>query len=59
MAAQIETVQPKSEFTAPHWTAMRRVAFRFCFVYFLLYCLTTQIIVGLFPVPIPNVDDLL
>jgi uncharacterized membrane protein YphA (DoxX/SURF4 family) len=58
MAAQIETVQPKSESTAPHWNVVRRVAFRFCFVYFGLYCLTTQIIVGLIPAPIPNVDDL-
>ncbi|MGA7414610.1 MAG: hypothetical protein WBW33_29340 [Bryobacteraceae bacterium] len=58
MAAQIETVQTKIEFAAPQWSFVQRVAFRFCFVYFGLYCLTTQIIVGLFPIPIPNVDEL-
>ncbi len=58
MAAHTETVPAKPKSAAPHWSRARRVAFRFCFVYFGLYCLTTQIIVGLFPVPIPNVDDL-
>jgi hypothetical protein len=58
MAAQIETVQTNSEFAAPRWSLMRCAMFRFCFVYFGLYCLATQIIVGLFPVPIPNLDDL-
>jgi hypothetical protein len=58
MAAQTQSVQAKAQPPAPHWDLRRRVAFRFCFVYFLLYSLTTQIIVGLFPLPIPNVDDL-
>jgi uncharacterized membrane protein YphA (DoxX/SURF4 family) len=58
MAAHIEPVQTKSEFGGTHWDLRRRLAFRFCLAYFGLYCLTTQIIVGLFPVPIPNVDDL-
>jgi hypothetical protein len=36
------------------WSAATRVAFRFCFVYFSLYCLLTQILTSL--VPLPNVD---
>ena len=36
------------------WSLPTRVAFRFCFVYFGLYCLLTQISTSL--VPLPNVD---
>src|SRR5215471_2870428 len=36
------------------WNAATRVAFRFCFVYFGLYCLLNQILTSL--VPLPNVD---
>jgi uncharacterized membrane protein YphA (DoxX/SURF4 family) len=36
------------------WRLATRVAFRFCFVYFGMYCLLTQISTGL--VPLPNVD---
>jgi uncharacterized membrane protein YphA (DoxX/SURF4 family) len=57
MAAQTESVQTESDLMAPRWSRLQRFAFRFCFVYFGLYCFTTQIIVGLIPVPIPNVDD--
>jgi hypothetical protein len=32
---------------AEQWSATKRVAFRFCFVYFGLFCLTTQILGGL------------
>jgi uncharacterized membrane protein YphA (DoxX/SURF4 family) len=42
--------------TAPaaRWSLATRIAFRFCFVYFALYCLLTQISTSL--VPLPNVD---
>jgi hypothetical protein len=36
------------------WRPATRLAFRFCFVYLGLYCLTTQVIAGF--CPIPNVD---
>lgn len=36
------------------WSGTMRVAFRFVFVYFGLYCLTTQILTAL--VPLPNLD---
>ncbi len=37
-----------------HWNLTTRIAFRFCFVYFGLYCLLTQVLGGL--IPLPNVD---
>ncbi|MGA7463692.1 MAG: DoxX family protein [Candidatus Korobacteraceae bacterium] len=42
--------------TAPaaRWSLASRIAFRFCFIYFGLYCLLTQISTSL--VPLPNVD---
>ena len=36
------------------WSPAARIAFRFTFIYFSLYCLCTQIITSL--VPLPNVD---
>jgi hypothetical protein len=38
------------------WTLDSRIGFRFCFVYFGLYCLTNQILLGLLPVP--GINDL-
>lgn len=34
-----------------HWSLATRITFRFCFVYFGLYCLSNQIIQGVFPIP--------
>ena len=42
----------------PSWSFLHTAAFRFCFIYFTLYCLTTQIILSLFPIPIENFDNL-
>lgn len=39
------------------WKLSTRVAFRFCFVYFGLYCLSTQIITSFFPVPNFDIPD--
>ncbi len=39
------------------WGLAPRIAFRFCFLYFGLYCLLTQIIGGLLPVPGVEVPD--
>jgi uncharacterized membrane protein YphA (DoxX/SURF4 family) len=39
---------------APRWSLATRVAFRFCFVYFVLFSLSNQIFAGL--LMIPNVD---
>ena len=53
---QIDQVQQGPQI--PHWSFASRVAFRFCFVYFGLYCLTTQIFTGLFPIPKVDIPDL-
>lgn len=44
------------------WPAGKRVAFRFCFIYFTLFCLSSQIITTLLPIPkvdTPDPDTLL
>lgn len=51
---QLQTESVQRDLPIPHWSSATRVAFRFCFVYFGLYCLLTQISTGL--VPLPNVD---
>jgi hypothetical protein len=43
--------------TPPRWGLISRVAFRFCFVYFGLYCLATQILAALLPVSDLDVPD--
>ena len=42
----------------PTWNFGVRLAFRFCFVYFTLYCLSNQIIAELLPIPNVNFDGL-
>ncbi len=57
MGAQGAQLQTEPAQLAPQnrqWRPATRVAFRFCFVYFGLYCLLTQISAAL--VPLPNVD---
>jgi len=44
-----------------HWSLALRIGFRFSFVYFGLYCLTTQIFTSLLPIPnfeVPELDTL-
>jgi hypothetical protein len=43
---------------ASAWSVTARIAFRFCFVYFCLYCLFNQVLGGLVPVPSINIPDL-
>ena len=50
--------QIDQESQIPHWSLAFRVAFRFCFAYFGLYCLTTQIFSSLFPIPNVEIPDL-
>jgi hypothetical protein len=47
----------QQEVQAPRWSFATRIAFRFCFVYFGLYCLTTQILGSLFTNPEVDVPD--
>ena len=41
----------------PRWSLLTRVAFRFCFAYFGTYCLATQILSSMFPIPKVDVPD--
>jgi hypothetical protein len=49
-AAKVEELPPKEQ-PAPAWSPLVRVAFRFVFVYFGLFCLATQISGSLFLLP--------
>lgn len=53
---QLAVESAASELAQPRWSLWTRTAFRFCFVYFTLYCLSNQIITSLFPIPIEGVD---
>ena len=47
VATQLQSQAVESK--AHGWSPAARVGFRFCFVYFTLYCLSNQIVTGLFP----------
>jgi hypothetical protein len=52
-----QTAPFQQEVQAPRWSPATRIAFRFCFVYFGLYCLTTQILGSMFTNPEVDVPD--
>ncbi len=54
MATRAKATEAQTVQFPPLWNSTTRVAFRFCFVYFGLYCFSTQIFVSL--IPAPNVD---
>src|SRR5271163_915911 len=56
MGAQTQVAQLPQDSHKPHWSLASRVAFRFCFVYFGLFSVATQIIGGLFPVTLADID---
>jgi uncharacterized membrane protein YphA (DoxX/SURF4 family) len=58
MSAQAQIAQIQRDSHAPRWSAASRVAFRFSFVYFGLFCAATQILGGLFPIPKVDIPDL-
>jgi hypothetical protein len=58
VSTQPQTEPLQQESLTPHWSPTSRIAFRFCFVYFSLFCLTTQIFGGLFPIPKVDIPDL-
>jgi uncharacterized membrane protein YphA (DoxX/SURF4 family) len=51
MASQTVIDQPHTEAVTPPWSLTTRIAFRFCVVYFGLYCLSTQIITSFLSLP--------
>lgn len=48
MGTQSLTDSVQHEVKIPQWSPATRVVFRFCFLYFGLFCLTTQIVTSLF-----------
>jgi uncharacterized membrane protein YphA (DoxX/SURF4 family) len=54
--AQVTPFRPDPQ--AQRWSLTTRVAFRLCFVYFGLFCISTQIFGGLFPIPKVDIPDL-
>jgi uncharacterized membrane protein YphA (DoxX/SURF4 family) len=57
MGPQTQTEQTEQAIQTPHWSLGARVAFRLCLVYFGLFCLATQILGGLFPIPKIEIPD--
>ena len=57
MDTQAGIPHPLGESQVARWNLPCRVAFRFCFVYFGLYCVATQILPGIFPIPNVDVPD--
>ena len=58
MGTQTATELVQREMQVAHWSPISRVAFRFCFLYFGLFCLTTQILGSLVPAPRIGIPDL-
>ena len=56
MTTATQTQRVRSEPQSPRWSLSSRVAFRFCFTYFGLFCLATQIFGGLVPVNVEIPD---
>jgi hypothetical protein len=58
MDAQAQVPQPQMDSQTPRWSLPCQVAFRFCFVYFGLYCVATQILGSFVPTPKFDIPDL-
>jgi hypothetical protein len=58
MGAQAPIAQLQKAPQMPCWNFITRIAFRFCFTYFGLFCLSTQILGGLFPITKDGIPDL-
>jgi uncharacterized membrane protein YphA (DoxX/SURF4 family) len=54
---ETDRVHTKTQSAIVAWTLPTRLAFRFCFVYFGAYSLSTQIITSFLPVPNFNIPD--
>lgn len=55
---QLQQAQVQSEPPPVQWSLFKRIAFRFFFVYFTLFCLSNQIFGGLFIIPKVDIPDL-
>src|SRR5580704_12418876 len=56
MGAQAQMARLQRYSQTPQWSLARRIAFRFCSIYFALFCVATQIIGGLFPTAMVDID---
>jgi hypothetical protein len=56
MGAQTQMAQLQQDSQMTQWSLASRVAFRFCLVYFGLFSVATQIIGGLFPTTLADID---
>src|SRR5580704_15050902 len=57
MAATVRIDQPMEGLQSARWGLANHVAFRFCFVYFGLFCLLTQIVVNFFSISLDGIPD--
>ncbi len=57
MSAQVASIEPAQEPQTTRWNTSKRIAFRFCFLYFGLYCFYTQISTGLISIPNMEIGD--
>jgi uncharacterized membrane protein YphA (DoxX/SURF4 family) len=55
--SQAATIELQNEAPTPHWSPAKRSAFRFCFLYFGLYCFYTQISSALISIPNMELGD--
>lgn len=58
MATSTEINFLQERLQVPQWGGATRIAFRFCFLYFSLYCFFTQILTSLLPLPKIDIPDL-
>jgi hypothetical protein len=58
VATATEIHLPHQQAQVANWSSTTRVAFRFCFLYFSLYCVFTQIFTALLPLPKIDIPDL-
>jgi hypothetical protein len=57
MSTHVATIDLPREAPTAHWSSTKRVAFRFCFLYFGLYCVYTQISTALISIPNMEIGD--
>jgi hypothetical protein len=57
MTAQVDTAELPHEALTEPWSLANRIAFRFCFLYFGLYCFYTQISTALISIPNMEIGD--
>lgn len=57
MSTETLVEQLRNQASPPRWNLATRIAFRFCCVYFVLYCLSNQILTSLLAIPGVDLPD--